>query len=98
MRYTYIKREFPYSNPLANALVVVAGAVIITVSLIVGFFAFLVLAALVLVSAAVIGIRVWWLKRKLARRSGQHGEASRGASAEVIEGEYRVVRDDRDRS
>ena len=95
MRHTYIKRDFQAGNPIANALVIIAGALVIGVSIVLGFFAFVALSAIVLVSAAVIGIRVWWLKRKLAS-GGTGGPAStadgktRGA-ADVIEGEYRVV-------
>lgn len=99
LRYTYTKRELPTANPLANALVVIAGALIIGVSIVLGFFAFLALSALVLVSAAVIGVRVWWLKRKLgdqpaANRSGPQGKAPAG----VIEGEFHVVDKDHDQS
>ncbi len=63
------------------------------VSIVLGFFAFLVLGGIVLISAAVIGIRVWWLNRKHV--PGQAG-AKPGPKAPggVIEGEYRVVRKD----
>ena len=95
MRQTYLKREFPAGNPIANALVVIAGVLVIGISIVLGFFAFVALSAIVLVSAAVIGIRVWWLNRKLrAARAGGHGNTvdskPRGA-VDVIEGEYRVV-------
>ena len=96
MRYTYIKRDFPAGNPIANALVIIAGALVIGISIVLGFFAFVALSAIVLVSAAVIGIRVWWLKRKLGNR-GTGGPASTAdgkarGPVDVIEGEYRVVR------
>lgn len=97
MRYTYIRREFPRNNPLANILVIIAGAVVITVSLIVGFLAFLVLGALVLVSAAVIGVRVWWLKRRIARQAERRPRPDRESAHGVIEGEYRVVDEERER-
>lgn len=99
MRYTYIKREFPAGNPIANALVIIAGALVIGAAIVLGFFAFVALSAIVLVSAAVIGIRVWWLNRKLGKGAGQTAGSHGGHpsdSPEVIEGEYRVVRDDRD--
>ena len=85
----------PAGNPIANILVIFAGAVILTASLILGFFAFLALSAIVLVVAAVVGIRVWWLNRKLARGDGRPQRAPSGQSG-VIEGEYRVVSKDRD--
>ena len=95
MRQTYIKREFPAGNPIANALVIVAGILVVGLAIVLGFFAFVALSAIVLVSAAVIGIRVWWLNRKL-RAGGAGGQASAAGSdarapVDVIEGEYRVV-------
>lgn len=97
MRYTFVRRELPGSNPIANALVIIVGALVIGVSIVLGFFAFLALAALVLLSAVVIGIRVWWLQRKLARRAKSPSDRDRGqAAAGVIEGEYRVIREERD--
>ena len=87
----------PAGNPIANVLVIIAGAVILTASLILGFFAFLALSSIVLVVAAVVGVRVWWLNRKLA--SGKHRSHSAVDDGEaVIEGEYRVVTRDRGES
>ncbi|MDH3533659.1 MAG: hypothetical protein OEO82_12070 [Gammaproteobacteria bacterium] len=97
MRYTYSKREFPGSNPLANALVIVAGALVIGVSVVIGFFTFLALSALILVSAAIIGVRIWWLNRKLRAQPQADAVGSQPTkSAGVIEGEFYVVREDSD--
>jgi predicted lipid-binding transport protein (Tim44 family) len=87
----------PAGNPIANVLVVIAGVLAIGVSIVLGFFAFVALSAIVLVTAAIIGVRVWWFKRKL-----QKGSPAGSASAEdstvhgVIEGEYHEVQKDRD--
>lgn len=92
-------RRFPLGNPLANALVVLVGALAIGASVVLGFIAFVVLASLVLVLAAIIGIRVWWLNRKLAARA-RRGEAAPETSTvqvHVIEGEYKDVSRDRRR-
>lgn len=98
MRYTYLKKEFPVGNPIANVLVIIAGALVIAVSVVLGFFAFVALSAIILVSAAVIGVRVWWLSRKMraqtAHGARQNGHDADGA-AEIIEGEFRVVTDER---
>ena len=94
MRYHYVKREFPGSNPIANVLVILAGAVIVSLALILGFFAFLALGALVLVSAGIVGLRLWWLRRKLARQAPVRPETGKRPVAGVIEGEYHVVREE----
>ena len=64
--------------------------------------AFVALGTLVLVLAAIVGIRVWWFNRKLRKAHGSQRREGRGASVgriDVIEGEYRdVSREDRDRS
>ena len=98
MRYTYVRRQLPGGNPIANALVIAAGAVVITLALILGFFAFVALGSLVLVSAAVISLRIWWLRRKLARQRPAGDDDGNKPVAGVIEGEFRVVREKRDRS
>ena len=97
MRQYSTRGGFPAGNPIANVLVIIAGALVIGASIVLGFFAFVILAAVVLVSAAVIGIRVWWLKRKIARGEvpggPQQGHTTR---VDVIEGEYKVVVKERD--
>lgn len=84
----------PFSNPLANALVLFVGALAIGASILLGFVVFLALGSLLLVLAAIVGIRLWWFNRKL-RRDGHAGPGSGNAGAtvnvEVIEGEYRIV-------
>lgn len=97
MRYTFVKKELPAGNPIANVLVIIAGALVIGVSIVLGFFAFLALSAVVLVAAAVIGIRVWWLNRHMSRQAGAGRHAGQeNSQGGVIEGEYRVVGKDRE--
>ena len=92
MRYTSPKNTLPSGNPIANALVVIVGVLIIAASLVLGFFAFIALSAVVLVTAAIVGIRLWWLRRK----AGQGRDGPDPAESHVIEGEYRVVHRDSD--
>ena len=87
-------RGLPAGNPLANVLVVVVGALVITASVVLGFLAFLVLASVILVIAAVVGIRVWWFNRKLKKQQPQQ-QRQPGQDRDVIEGEYHVVVEDR---
>ena len=88
-----MRSGLPAGNPIANVLVIIAGALIVGASIVLGFFAFLALSAIVLISAAVIGVRVWWLNRKMSR--GQHApRPGRSNASGIIEGEYRVVKKD----
>ncbi len=93
------QRQFPSTNPLANALVIVVGALVIGVSFVLGFVALVALLAAAAVLAAVIRVRLWWLNRKLGARQKNHvnqtGETVSGTK--IIEGEYRVVGPDKDR-
>ena len=98
MTQQFRHRQFPAGNPLANALVVIVGAVVIGVSFVLGLVAFVALATAVLVMAAIIGVRVWWLKRKLGARQknpiNQKGKSATGS--DIIEGEFRVIGPDKD--
>jgi len=97
LRHSSMKSSFPAGNPIANVLVIIAGALVIGASIVLGFFAFIALSGIVLVAAAIIGVRVWWLKRKI--QSGQTADGGRQTErtpAGVIEGEYQVVSEDHD--
>ncbi len=91
MKYSSVNRGLPAGNPIANVFVIVVGALAIGVSIVLGFFAFIVLGSIVAVLAAVVGLRLWWLNRKL---QGQRSSETAGTGG-VIEGEYRVVDEDR---
>ena len=94
MKYSSLNRGFPAGNPIANVFVVIVGALVIGASIVLGFFAFIVLASIVLVLGAVISLRVWWLNRKLARAAKASEKPSRTPQTSVIEGEYHVVKRD----
>jgi predicted lipid-binding transport protein (Tim44 family) len=94
MKYTSINRGIPAGNPIANALVIIVGALAIGASIVLGFFAFIVLASIVLVLGSIIGLRVWWLNRKLARAAQSSATTRRSEPSKVIEGEYHVVKGD----
>ena len=91
MHKIHIKNGIQGGNPLANVLVVIVGAIIIGVSVVLGFFAFLALSAIVLVAAAVIGVRAWWITRKMPKNV----EPESATNAEFIEGEFHVVKKDK---
>jgi len=87
----HIKNGLSSGNPLANVLVVILGAIVIGVSVVLGFFAFLALSAIILVAASVIGVRVWWAGRQMPKQAAPD-DATRG---EFIEGEFHVVKKDK---
>ncbi len=90
-------RHLSSGNPIANALVVIVGALAIGAFIVLGVVAFVTLGGILLVLAAVLGIRLWWLERKLPRqaRSARRRSQSDPADSTVIEGEFQVVSADR---
>jgi predicted lipid-binding transport protein (Tim44 family) len=74
-------RQFPAGNPLANILVV----------------AFFALMGVVLCFAAILGVRAWWIARRMrGRRPQRTTQQGHGAhDSQTIEGEYRVIAADK---
>ncbi len=97
MNYSSSKRGFPAGNPIANALVIIVGALAIGASIVLGFVAFFVLSSIILVLAAIVGIRLWWFNRKVQKATAS-GERDGGSVGGVIEGEYHEVIEERDDS
>jgi uncharacterized membrane protein YphA (DoxX/SURF4 family) len=91
-------RHFPAGNPLANVLVVIVGALVIGAAVVLGVVAFVALGGIILVLAAVLGVRMWWHGRKLPKHSAAAGGRGRSGPGNntVIEGECRVVSEHRD--
>jgi hypothetical protein len=87
----FSKRQLPAGNPLANALVVIVGALAIGASLILGVAALIVLGSIVLIFAALVGIRVWWFNRRLSRQVKSAKRDAGTQQTDVIEGEYHVI-------
>jgi len=96
LKYSSVNRGFPAGNPIANLFVIIVGALAIGASVVLGFFAFVILGSIVLIMAAIIGLRVWWFKRQLRSQMPKGTEENSTAAGGVIEGEYRVVADDRE--
>jgi predicted lipid-binding transport protein (Tim44 family) len=94
VRYSTTGRGFSSGNPIANALVIIIGALAIGASIVLGFFAFIVLASIVLIMASVIGIRVWWFNRKLQKAARKAPKQQQAGG--FIEGEYHVIVEDKD--
>ena len=83
-----LKNGIPGGNPIANILVVIVGAIVIGVSIVLGFFAFLALSAIILTAAAVIAIRAWWARRQMPN----HPDTGTATQSDFIEGEFHVVK------
>jgi len=98
LKYSSSHRGLPAGNPIANIFVVLVGALVIGVSVVLGFVALVVLGSVVAVLASIIGLRLWWFNRKL-KRQGQNSPTARPVEpGGVIEGEYRIVEDDDDKA
>jgi membrane protein implicated in regulation of membrane protease activity len=97
VKYSSLERGFPAGSPLASALVIIVGALAIAASIVVGFFAFVILGSLLLVLAAVVSIRLWWFRRKMTRNPAFQASANARPTGaqETIEGEYHVVIEER---
>ena len=86
-------------NPLVQALWIVLGAALLVGAFVMGAVVLTILFALGAVGAAVIAVRVWWLRRKLARagafdraRPGSESvDAGEGPPPRLIDAEYTVV-------
>lgn len=105
MKNSTIKSGLPAGNPIANLFVIVVGTLVIGVSVVLGFVAFVVLGSILVVLAGVVGLRLWWFNRKLRRQApdkqgnhqGSHQRRQQGGDGGVIEGEFQVLDDRRDR-
>lgn len=83
----------PAGNPIANAIVIIVGILAIAASVVLGFFAFIIVGSIVLIMASIVGIRVWWFNQKMKGHEGQRPGTGAQSPGGVIEGEYRVVAD-----
>jgi len=94
LKYTSFNRGFPAGNPIANFFVIIVGVLAIAASIVLGFFAFVIVGSIVLIMASIIGLRVWWFNRKMRGRAPPGDASANAARGGVIEGEYQVVADD----
>lgn len=98
MNHQSSNRQISPGNPIANVIVVIVGLLTIGAFIVLGVVAAVALSGVVLVLAAILGIRMWWLGRKMPKQnsapSGQRHSAP--ADSTVIEGEFQVVATDQD--
>ncbi len=94
MKHFSGNNSFPAGNPIANILVIIVGALAIGASIVLGFFAFVIVGCIVLIMASIVGLRVWWFRRQMKGQPGTGQKKGANPPAGVIEGEYRVVADE----
>lgn len=72
---------------------VVVGVLAVGATIVLGIVAFLVVASIIVVLAGIVGIRVWWHRRKMqgAFAAGSKRKPGDTSETRVIEGEYRPV-------
>ena len=78
-------------NPIVNGLVILAGVAAIAASVVIGFFAVVVLGSAFLILAAIVGIRLWWYRLKLKRSGACPPQQPASRDASMIDGEYTVI-------
>jgi hypothetical protein len=86
-------RRFPAGNPVANALLAVVGTLAVGAAIVFGFFVFLFLAGLVLALVCIVGVRIWWVGRRLRKlnKTALKTRATGPGGQDIIEGEYHDV-------
>jgi len=91
-------RHISTGNPIANVLVVIVGVLTIGAFIVLGVFAAVALSGVVLLMAAILGIRMWWLGRKLPaqRQTATTQNQTGAADNNVIEGDFEVISADKD--
>lgn len=89
-----MNRGMRAGNPIANIFVIIVGTLVIATSVVLGFFALLIVGSIVLIFAAIFALRIWWVRRKL-RGAGRSGMSQTSKSkGGVIEGEFQVIADE----
>jgi membrane protein implicated in regulation of membrane protease activity len=89
-------------GPIASALGAITGAVLFVAAIIAGGFLLLIVLAAGIAMASVIGIRIWWWRRKLERDLRDRSDPQRSGAgperggAETIDGEFTVIVEDSD--
>ena len=98
MNHQSSNRQISPGNPIANVIVVIVGMLTIGAFIVLGVVAAVALSGVVLVLAATLGIRMWWLGRKMPKQHSTPSGQSHSAPADstVIEGEFQVVATDQD--
>ena len=90
------KWGMPAGSPITNIFVIIFGTLAIGASIVLGFFALVIIGSIILVLAAIVALRLWWFNRKLCGRARSSASQAQNSNGGIIEGEYRVVADEDD--
>ena len=84
------------NNPLAQALGVVGGLLVVGAAFFLGLVFLAIFLGLFVIGGTAIAARVWWLRRKLIRQAASAPDRQHDST--VVEGEYEVIDQDTERS
>lgn len=82
-------------NPVVQVLSLLAFGVLLIGAVLMGAVVMAVVFGFAVIAAAVLAVRLWWLRRRMARTGG--GEVRQPGQRGLIEAEYRVVSEQRSR-
>lgn len=87
---------------LARILLSIAAVIMLAAAAFLGAIFFLAALGMFVIGSLVLAARIWWARRRIekAMRQGeppQRDSPARGGHADVIEGEYKVVEEERRR-
>lgn len=101
MNYRYRSLSNQQPPTFTRIVGLVTGALLGAVALVIGSVFFLIVLGVSLVAAAFIYVRMWWLKRQLARNHANQADSGQGnrqqyrsqsrSGGQVLDAEYTVV-------
>jgi len=99
VQYRQIDLGFGPSRGPASWLAILLGIIGLTVAMALGVVFFTLFLGIVVVAAAILGARIWWIRRRLLKqgmaagfeRRFDMGQTGTGGHGTTLEGEYRVL-------
>ncbi|HJP03615.1 MAG: hypothetical protein QGH46_07540 [Gammaproteobacteria bacterium] len=73
------------ANPIGRIIAFIVGLIAFAISIFLGAIFIAGIVGIVLISGIVLALRMWWVRRRMARHEQKHGD---------LEAEYSVIRED----